>query len=93
MILSAQKKYGGMLETAGQADEHGRYRISPRPGTSFVIWAYPPDHTPYFLRQIRFIPWEEAARSKVVDVTLPRGVLVKGKVVEQGCNSPDRGAF
>ena len=91
-ILAAQQKWGGMLETAGRADENGRYRISPRPGTQFVIWAYPPDHTPYFLRQIRFIPWEEAAQSKVVDVTLPRGVLVKGKVVEQGSDAPIAGA-
>ena len=92
MILSAQKEYGGMLDNPGRADENGRYRISPRPGTTFVIWAYPPDHTPYFVRQMRFIPWKEAGQSKVVDVTLPRGVLVKGKVVEQGSDAPIAGA-
>ncbi len=92
-IWSSLRKGGGMLSVAGQADENGRYKINPRQGTYFGVNAYPPDHTPYLVRQMRFIPWDNGARAKVVDVTLPRGVLVKGKVLDQGSEAPIRAAY
>jgi hypothetical protein len=82
-IWASQQSFGGsMVSVPGKADGEGRYRISPRPGIRFGITAYPPDGAPYLTRQLPEIDWEDGAKVKQVDVTLPRGVLVRGKVVE-----------
>jgi hypothetical protein len=92
---SQQEQYGSMISVAGQADGKGHYRISPRPGVRFGVNAYPPDGTPYLARQTpsdQRIRWEPDDHVRAVDVTLPRGVLVKGKIVEVGTGKPIAGA-
>ena len=91
-IWASQQKFGSMISVAGKADENGRYKISPNPGIRFGVTAYPPDGAPYLVVEWVTIPWEGGDRSKVVDVKLPRGVLVRGKVVEQDSNTPIVGA-
>ncbi len=49
-IWASQQKFGSMVSVGGQADEQGRYRISPHPGIRFGINVYPPDGTPYLSR-------------------------------------------
>ena len=73
---------------AGKADAQGRYRIGSRPGVRFRITAYPPDGVPYLIREVRDIKREDGALVKQVDVSLPRGVLVRGRVVESGTRAP-----
>ncbi len=77
-----------MTSVAGRADEQGRYKINPKPGIRFGVAAYPPDGTSYLARQAEPIKWENGARSKVVDMKLPRGVLIQGKVLEEGSDAP-----
>ena len=80
-----------MLSVHGKADAEGRYRISPNPGIRFGVTAYPPDGVPYLARQTPLseaIHWESGDRVKQVDMTLPRGVLIRGKVVESGTDAP-----
>jgi hypothetical protein len=92
---SQQAQYGSMMSVAGKADDNGRYRISPRPGVRFGINAYPPDGTPYLVRQTPIdqgIRWKPSDQVRTVDVTLPRGVLVKGRIVEAGNGNPIAGA-
>jgi hypothetical protein len=94
-IWASQEGSGSMVSVAGKADDEGRYRISPRPGIRFGVTAYPPDGTAYLVRTTplsKRIPWEAGDRVKRVDTTLPRGVLVRGKVVEAGTNAPVAGA-
>jgi hypothetical protein len=81
-----------MYGLAGKADETGHYKISPHPGIRFGVTAYPPDGAPYFASKKDHIPWEIAARSKVVDMRLPRGVVIQGKVMEEGTDAPIAGA-
>ncbi|WP_145112616.1 carboxypeptidase regulatory-like domain-containing protein [Botrimarina mediterranea] len=88
---SQQKEYGSMVSVAGQADEKGRFRISPKSGVRFGINAYAPEGTPYLARQTpteKGIHWNDGDRVKQVDVTLPRGVLITGQVVEVGTGQP-----
>jgi hypothetical protein len=92
-VGSRQQEGHAWLETAGVADENGRYRINPFPGIDFGVYADPPAHTPYLARAIRFFPWKAGDKSKEVNVTLPRGVLVKGRIVEQGSEAPIAGAY
>jgi protocatechuate 3,4-dioxygenase beta subunit len=87
-IWASQQKIGSMYSVPGKADAEGRYRIHPYPGIRFGITAYPPDGAPYLTREMPPVDWEDAATVKKVDVTLPRGVLVRGKVVEAGTDRP-----
>ncbi len=92
---SQQEFAGSMVSVAGQADDKGRYRINPRPGIRFGLTAYPPDGVPYLAYQTPFsesIRWKSGERVKQVDLTLPRGVLVRGRVVEAGTGKPVAGA-
>ena len=83
-IWASQQKFGSMMSVAGQADEKGQYKISPNPGIRFGVTAYPPDGTPYLARELEPIDWKSGDRSREVDVKLPRGVLVRGQVLEAG---------
>ena len=80
------------MSVAGQADEKGQYKINPNPGIRFGVTAYPPDGTPYLARELEPIDWKSGDRSRAVDVKLPRGVLVRGQVLEQGFDAPIVGA-
>ncbi|MFV1963896.1 MAG: M56 family metallopeptidase [Pirellulaceae bacterium] len=88
---SQQQEYGSMVSVAGQANADGRYRISPKPGIRFGVTAYAPDGTPYLARRTphsEAIRWKAGDRVKQVDMRLPRGILVRGKVVEAGTATP-----
>jgi hypothetical protein len=92
---SQQEPAGSMTSVAGMADSKGHYQISPKPGILFGVIAYPPDGVPYLARQTRFdnaIRWQTGDTLRQVNVSLPRGVLVRGKVVELGSNVPVAGA-
>lgn len=91
-IWASQQKFGSMHSVAGTADGEGRYRISPTPGIRFGVTAYPPDATPYMARQMRDVDWEDSATRKKVDVKLPRGILVRGQVIDSGSGLPVAGA-
>ena len=74
---------GGLSGMAGRADEKGRFRLNPSPGNSFHVSAYAPDGEPYLTLEKR-IQWPRAAVKQQVDLSLPRGVLVRGTVTEGG---------
>ncbi len=75
---SEDDSWGGM---DGRADDKGHFRINPLPGNLFQVSAYAPDGEPYLTVQ-RMVKWPKAAVKQQVDLRLPRGVLVRGKVVE-----------
>jgi hypothetical protein len=83
---------GSMSSVAGVADEEGRFRISPNPGIRFGVNAYPQDGAPYLVRSVEPIAWRGGDKSREVNVKLPRGVLVRGQVLERGTNKPVAGA-
>jgi protocatechuate 3,4-dioxygenase beta subunit len=87
-IWASQQKFGSMVSVPGKADAQGRYRISPSPGIRFGVTAYPPDGAPYLTRELPPVDWEDAATVKKVDVTLPRGVMVRGRVIDATTGRP-----
>ena len=91
-IWASQQKFGSMYSVPGKADAKGHYRMSPHPGIRFGVTAYPPDGTAYLARELPPVDWEDAATKKQVDVKLPRGVLVRGKIVESITEQPVAGA-
>jgi hypothetical protein len=86
VTVKSQSRHGEPISGWGQnfvravTDEQGRY---------------PPDGVAYLARRTPFsetIRWEAGDRVKEVNMALPRGVLVRGKVVESGTDAPVVGA-
>jgi protocatechuate 3,4-dioxygenase beta subunit len=70
-----------------RADDRGRFTANPFPGESFRVSAYAPEGQPYLVPQVEFA-WTKAAVKKTLDIALPRGVLIRGKVTEAGTGRP-----
>jgi len=80
-VYAANSESGWLLGMDGRADEQGRYRFNPSPGNYFRVSAYAPNGEPYLTLQ-KPIQWPGAAVKQRVDLKLPRGVLVRGKITE-----------
>src|SRR5262249_20015530 len=78
-----------------EADGEGRFRV-PMVGlplaTRFAVSARSPDGAPY-LGVTKQDEWPKGAIEHRVDLSLPRGVVVRGKVVEEGTGRPVAGAI
>ena len=81
----------GTRPTYFQADAEGRFRVNPSPGDRFHVSASPPAGKPY-LAASRSMDWPKGAVEQSVDLALPQGVLMRGRVVEEGSNRPVAGA-
>jgi hypothetical protein len=57
--------------------------MNPFAGDQFRIYAFPPPGEPYLAKEYQ-LAWPKAAIKKEMDLTLPRGVLIRGKVIEEG---------
>jgi RNA polymerase sigma factor (sigma-70 family) len=68
------------------ADEKGVFRVNC-PSGRIVIESFPPDGSPY-LTIIQAVDWPKGKVKHEVEVTLPRGVLVRGKVTEAESGKP-----
>ena len=89
-VISVRASFGlggGMFTTKFRADEQGRFKISPYSGTYFRMRVFPPDGQPYLAREHEFA-WAKGSVKKELDLTMPRGVLIHGKVTEEGTGSP-----
>ena len=53
----------------------------------YNVWAYPPEGQPYLMDHQRIV-WNKAALEQSVDLTLPRGVAIRGTVTEEGSGKP-----
>ena len=76
-----------------KSDPDGRYRAELTPGRSIRLSAYPPDEgaEAYLMWATTLIPGEKVATT--TDVALPKGVVVRGRVVEAGSGKPVAGAI
>jgi protocatechuate 3,4-dioxygenase beta subunit len=78
-----------VLDVATGAD--GRFRL-PLPGREVVgLAVFAPEGTPY-LGVTHRVQWPQGAVKHEVEIRLPRGVLVRGKVTEAGTGKPVAGA-
>jgi beta-lactamase regulating signal transducer with metallopeptidase domain/5-hydroxyisourate hydrolase-like protein (transthyretin family) len=92
-IWASQQEFGGSMSSVpGKADAEGRYRIIPKPGIRFGLKAYPPDGAPYLTRTSPEVDWDDGAKTREVDISLPRGVMVRGKIMESNSDTPMAGA-
>jgi RNA polymerase sigma factor (sigma-70 family) len=90
-VYSSDQEFGSFIGRGGKADAEGRFRVNPNAGKWFTVSAHAPAGEPYLAVEQRF-KWPAGKVSKHLDVTLPRGVLVRGKITEAGSGKPVKGA-
>jgi hypothetical protein len=74
-----------------RADANGRFKINPMIGSNYTLGAFPPAGQPYLIHQEKLV-WTKGVVKMTHDIKLPRGVVIHGKVVEQGTGRPLAGS-
>jgi len=90
-VWASQQQFGSMVTVNGKTDDLGKYRINPEAGIRFGVTAYPAKGEPYLAKTIDNIPWGTGLKSKTIDIALPRGVLVRGRVLDAETKAPIAG--
>jgi RNA polymerase sigma factor (sigma-70 family) len=89
-VMASRGRVG--LPAEFETDAEGRCRVNSDPtDRSYNVWAYPPEGQPYLTAHER-IEWPKAALEQSVDLALPRGIAIHGKVTEAGSGKPIAGA-
>ena len=74
-----------------QADAEGRFRANPLSADRYEVSAAAPEGQPY-LNVSKFFNWPKGAVEYPIDLALPRGAVIRGKVTEEGSGKPVAGA-
>jgi RNA polymerase sigma factor (sigma-70 family) len=74
-----------------QADERGRYRLQLLAGKLYTVTTSAPEGQPYLRSEVTF-RWPQGAVKHSLDITLPRGVLIRGTVTDAATGRPVAGA-
>jgi protocatechuate 3,4-dioxygenase beta subunit len=77
----------GYFFTKFLADADGRFRINPLSSDEYQLHAYPPAGAPYLVAHGE-LKWVKGAVRTAHDFRLRRGVLIRGKVTEDGSGRP-----
>ena len=81
---------GGMVD--GRTDERGRYRVRFPSATTLGVNVRAPGGAPY-LGIWKSVEWPKGAVRQEIDIRLPRGQLVRGKITEASGGKPVAGAY
>ena len=69
------------------SDDQGRFTANVAPGQYYSMRAYPPEGQPYLIPEHRF-EWDKGGVKRAMDIVLPRGVLIRGKVIDKVSGRP-----
>jgi RNA polymerase sigma factor (sigma-70 family) len=78
--------------TDARVDDQGHARVVPWPGDRFLIGIHPPEGEPYLPAQLD-ANWPKGAVRHPVEVKLQRGVVVRGRLVEDPAGTPVGGGW
>ena len=94
-VVKARVEIGATLEVpsrcimnmAGQTDTDGHFRLTPYSGKIFFVSVFPPDDEPYlsYQKEIRLADRQPPPK---IEIALPRGVLLRGKITEKSSGEP-----
>ncbi len=91
VILAGGRVVGGGGGSRHRADDQGRFTANVQPAGNYRVQAFPPEGQPYLIAQVEF-EWTKGAVRKEIDVKVPRGVVIQGKVIEGGTGRALAGA-
>jgi RNA polymerase sigma factor (sigma-70 family) len=74
-------------EISSRTDAAGRFKLNPYPGDTFTLTVHVPQGQPY-LSIVRNYNWNKGAVVRQVEVAVPRGVLLRGKVIDRTTGQP-----
>ncbi len=77
----------GYFVTKFRADDQGRFAMNPTAAESYTLGAFPTGGEPYLIQQDEF-EWTKGAVKATHDIKVRRGVLIRGKVTEEGTGRP-----
>jgi RNA polymerase sigma factor (sigma-70 family) len=75
-----------------EADDLGRFRMNPLSADRYQITASSPPGQPYLDAETGDLNWPKGAVEHRVDLVMHRGVVIRGRVVEEGTGRPIAGA-
>ena len=76
---------------SGTTDEAGHFWMNPYPGNAYHVMAFPPSGRSE-LNQLHEFKWPTGDRTRQLELKLPQGVLVRGRITELGTGQPVAGA-
>jgi RNA polymerase sigma factor (sigma-70 family) len=88
-VPGALVSLGGNRVSKFRADSQGRFQAYPpaadryNPGDRFGINVFPPEGSSYLVPRMDVV-WTKGAVERQLDIKLRRGVVIRGKVIEQG---------
>jgi RNA polymerase sigma factor (sigma-70 family) len=82
---------GGTGTYGVRTDAQGRFRLHPARGRGFLVTAYADQGQPYLTVRKQLL-WPKGEVQARMEITLPRGILVRGKVTEAPGGKPVAGA-
>jgi RNA polymerase sigma factor (sigma-70 family) len=88
--VGADTKTGSAISKF-RADALGRFQANPHPADHFTVGVFAPEGPPYLPSRVGFA-WTKGAVKKEIDVKLQRGIVIKGKVSEEGTGRSLAGA-
>jgi RNA polymerase sigma factor (sigma-70 family) len=91
-VMASGEGQLGNRPTEFRTEADGRFRVNPSPGDRFTIRATPPAGQLYLTASKR-VDWPKGAVEQSLDLALPRGVTIHGKVIEEGSAHPVSGAL
>jgi hypothetical protein len=91
--ISIGASVGGVTSSnAFETDAEGRFRANPLSANRYTVAAYAPQGEPYLIATTGFFAWNKGAVEHRVDLSLQRGMVLHGKVTEEGSGRPVGGA-
>ena len=79
---------GGVRYLTAEADADGRFRVSVMPGDRHQCLGRRSRRAALSSAPAKELEWPKGATEQAVDLALPRGVLIRGKVTEEGTGQP-----
>ena len=92
VLVVAFPERGGTEAVSVTTDASGRFRTAGGEGKPFWVTAYPDPGSGYLPLQLQDFSWPAGAKVLTVDLALPKGRIVRGRVVEGKEGRPVKGA-
>ncbi|WZO96313.1 M56 family metallopeptidase [Isosphaeraceae bacterium EP7] len=89
--VTPMRKHGGK-PIRSLTDADGRYRVSDREGEHYWVAVYPKSSSGYLPAERGMVQWKDGESDLRIDLPLRRGVVIRGRVIDETNGGPIAGA-